>query len=176
MGPKSWAEGLRERRQNEEGAEMVEFAIVIGVFILLLYGIISFALIFLTQTSAQQAVDDASHSALATYNYQIGIGSTISAAQTAAASKATSTINSDLSWLRSSGVSCNSSPLSKTNPMQCTTAFTTGSSCASASSPSAECMTITTAYDYCDDPLIPNPVVGLVTPKTLTSTVTVSLP
>jgi Flp pilus assembly protein TadG len=172
MGPKSWAKRLRERRENEEGAELVEFAIVIMVFITLVYGIISFAMIFLTQTSAEQAADDASHAALATYNYEIGIGAPTSTAQTDAANTAQTTIDNDLSWLRSSGVLCASSAPTKSVPVQCATTFAAnGSSCAS-----AECLTITTAYDYGDDPLIPDPVLGLITPKTLTSTVTVSLP
>ena len=60
MGPRAWRipEGLRRRRDDEHGAEMVEFAFVVVLLIALLYGIITYGLILAAQATVTQAAAD----------------------------------------------------------------------------------------------------------------------
>jgi Flp pilus assembly protein TadG len=171
MGPSKWSQRLRQRQRDEDGAELVEFAIVVVVLITLLYGVISYALVFLTQTAAAQAANDASRAALATYNYDISIGDTTAAAETAATATAQSTVNNDLGWLRKPSTTCSASAPTSSTPVECATSYPTGSTCGSTA-----CLSITVAYDYAGDPLVPELALGVAMPSTLTSTVEVVLP
>ena len=154
MGPSKWSQRLRQRQRDEDGAELVEFAIVVVVLITLLYGVISYALVFLTQTAAAQAANDASR-----------------AAETAATATAQSTVNNDLGWLRKPSTTCSASAPTSSTPVECATSYPTGSTCGSTA-----CLSITVAYDYAGDPLVPELALGVAMPSTLTSTVEVVLP
>jgi Flp pilus assembly protein TadG len=188
MGSKKWARRLRWRRQNEEGAEMIEFAIVFALVLLpIFYGIISFGCLFLVKTSTAQAADDASRAGLTEYNYDIGIGDSTTTAETNAESVAASTVARDLNWLPNSSTCTSSSP-SSTHPIQCVSGFFSGSSatslptggtetCASGVSGETDtCFYVSIAYGYAQDPLIPPAVFAFVTPSTLTTTATQLVP
>ena len=77
--------GLRRRRDDEHGAEMVEFAIVVVLLIALLYGIITYGLILAAQATVTQAAADAARA---------GIVSSATAIATAEAQAGT-----DVGWM-----------------------------------------------------------------------------
>ena len=56
----------RRRRDDERGAEMVEFAVVVVLLIALLYGIITYGLILAAQATLTQAAADAARSGIVT--------------------------------------------------------------------------------------------------------------
>ncbi len=68
MGPRieSIAKRLRRRREDERGAEMIEFAIVVVLLITLLYGLITYGVILAAQSTITQAAADASRSGIVT--------------------------------------------------------------------------------------------------------------
>lgn len=55
---------LRTGRKNESGAALVEFALVIGIFMLVLYGLISFGMIMATKQRVTNAASEAARSAV----------------------------------------------------------------------------------------------------------------
>ncbi|MEA2703242.1 MAG: hypothetical protein QOJ69_1878 [Actinomycetota bacterium] len=76
--------GLR-RERGESGAALVEFALVVGLFVLILYGLISYGMILATKQRVTNAASEAARSA---------VGQTTDAA---AISAATTRVNSLLS-------------------------------------------------------------------------------
>ena len=79
MGPRTRRPKRRNRQGDERGAEMVEFAFVVVLLIMLLYGIISYGLILAAQSTITQAAADgaragiiASSSAITTSQTQAG--------------------------------------------------------------------------------------------------------
>ena len=66
LGTRAWRipEGLRRRREDEHGAEMVEFAVVVVLLIALLYGIITYGLILAAQATITQAAADATRAGI----------------------------------------------------------------------------------------------------------------
>ena len=95
MGTRAWKipEGLRRRRDDEHGAEMVEFAIVVVLLIALLYGIITYGLILAAQATVTQAAADATRA---------GIVSSTTAVATAEAQACT-----DIGWMnKTCGTPC----------------------------------------------------------------------
>jgi Flp pilus assembly protein TadG len=132
------------RRDDEGGAELVEFAIVVVLLVTLLYGIISFGLVFAVKNGANSAADDAARAALSAYNYDVTSGNPANAngdAQTAA----TAAVNRDLSWLGST--SCSSATPTSSAPKQCKGVIGT--------STSGPTFTETVTYDYSGAPLVP---------------------
>jgi len=59
---------LRTGRKNESGAALVEFALVIGIFMLVLYGLISFGMIMATKQRVTNAASEAARSAVGESN------------------------------------------------------------------------------------------------------------
>ena len=69
MGPRreNIAKRLRRRRDDDErGAELIEFAIVVVLLITLLYGIVTYGLILSAQATITQAAADAARSGIVT--------------------------------------------------------------------------------------------------------------
>jgi Flp pilus assembly protein TadG len=143
-----------ERRTNDEsGAELVEFAIVIVLLITILYGIITFGMILAAQSTLTQAAADAARAGLV-------------AGATNAAHTAELQAGSDVSWMdkgacNPSGtvITCYAAP-----PAPCP------------SNPSIQCLSVTVTYNYNESPLFPElPGLGLVTPSTISSTNVIQL-
>jgi Flp pilus assembly protein TadG len=157
---------FRRRRDDEGGAELVEFALIVVLLVALLYGIISYGLVFAFKNGSNSAADDAARAALSAYNFDMTAGDTTTVAQAAAQTAATNAVNRDLSWLGST--TCSSSAPTAAAPKQCTSVI--------GSSSSGPTFTETVTYDYSGAPLVPIlPGLNVITPTTITSTDTVLL-
>ena len=173
--PRTWRfpETLRRRRKDEHGAndergaEMIEFAIVVVLLITILYGIITYGLILAAQSTLTQAAADASRS---------GIVMSTSSAQI---STAEAQACNDIGWMNKtcgtpttfSSTLCTFSP----NPADAVTAFACEVACPS--NANAECLKTTLSYNYASTPLFPElPGLSVVTPTTLTSTNVLQVP
>ncbi len=150
---------LRRRRDDEHGAEMVEFAIVVVLLIALLYGIISYGLILAAQATITQSAADAARS---------GIISSSTAVATAEAQACT-----DIGWMNKTcgapatynTTTCTFSP----NPADAITAFACQMACPS--NANNTCLKVTVNYNYNSSPLFPEmPGLSVITPSTLSST------
>ncbi len=169
MGPRreDIARRLRRRREDDErGAEMVEFAIVIILLVTLLYGIITYGLILAAQSTITQAAADAARSGIVE-----GSGSTTCNGHTVSLAGCTAVAQAatDLGWMNQNGckeVVNGTTVVTSTGAITCTA--TTGA-CASVSTNT--CLTVTVSYAYSTSPLFPElPGLGVITPSTVSST------
>jgi Flp pilus assembly protein TadG len=177
LGPRTLniAKRLRQRRDDERGAELIEFALVVVLLITLLYGIITYGLILAAQSTITQAAADAARTGIVQ-----GTGTTtclgvtsVSAAGCAAVAQAAT----DLGWMNKG--TCTESVngttvLTGSGPITCS-ATICGSGTTACSSPSScttyQCLQVTVSYNYSSQPLFPElPGLGLFTPSTLSST------
>lgn len=159
------ARRLRRRHDDDErGAELIEFALVVVLLITLLYGIITYGLILGAQSTITQAAADAARS---------GIVSSSTAVATAEAQACT-----DVGWMsKTCGApatyntsNCTFSP----NPADAITAFACTENCPSNSVNT--CLAVTVSYNYSTTPLFPElPGLGVITPSTISSTNVVQL-
>ena len=62
--PNALARGRLRRERGESGAALVEFALVIGLFMLILYGLISYGMILATKQRVTNAASEAARSAV----------------------------------------------------------------------------------------------------------------
>lgn len=161
------AKRLRRRQEDEGGAEMVEFALVVVLLIALLYGIITWGLILAAQSTITQAAADAARAGIVqgtTSGNCQGVSNTSLAGCAAVEQAAT-----DVGWMNKGG--CNETVNGKaivtsSSPISCTA--TTGS-CASVAANT--CLTVTVAYAYSSSPIFPElPGLGVITPSTISST------
>jgi Flp pilus assembly protein TadG len=145
---------LKQRSNDETGAELVEFAFVIVLLITILYGIITYGMILAAQSTLTQAAADAARAGLT-----VGLQNAAVAAQGQA--------QSDVSWMDKG--TCGTLPTSNTI-IKCLAATEPCPSNTSMNA-STECLKVTLIYDYSDSPLFPElPGLGLITPSTITST------
>lgn len=142
--------GQRLFRRGESGAALVEFALVVGLFVLLLYGLISFGVIMATKHNVTTAASEAARAAVGAVD------------DTAAISTAQARI---LSALGTSGGRYAVGPgAGAPSIAPCNAALPLG----------ARCITVTITYDLDGHPVVPPaPGLGLVTPPRLTSTAVV---
>jgi Flp pilus assembly pilin Flp len=153
---------LRRRRDDEHGAEMVEFAFVVVLLIGLLYGIITFGLILAAQATITQAAADGARAGIVMSS---GGGSVGPPCTTTACVTAEAQAGTDVGWM-SKGT--------------CGTASTT-ITCVATEAPcpsnaNNECLTVKVTYNYSSSPLFPEmPGLSIVTPSTLTSTNTLQI-
>jgi Flp pilus assembly protein TadG len=158
------------QRDDERGAELVEFAIVVVVLVMLLYGLFLFGMSFGAKSTINHAADDASRAALATYNYDIGIGDSVTQAESDATTTAQQTIEKDLDWINSS-TTCGSSTPTSSTPEQCLVSFpTSGTLCGGNA-----CVEVTAAYDYAKSLPAPPLFSNIINISDLSSTSTVLL-
>jgi Flp pilus assembly protein TadG len=142
------------RHRDERGAEMVEFAFVVVLLIMLLYGIVSYGLILSAQSTVTQAAADGARAGIV--------------ATTSVAGSAEQAAGDDVTWMGKG---------------QCyePDATPTGSSTAAISCvavPEAcpsninnQCLKVTVSYSYASDPLFPIlPGLNIITPSTISST------
>jgi Flp pilus assembly protein TadG len=146
-------EGKRPRR-NEKGASAVEFALVLPLLVLLLFGIISYGVMLSFRQSLSQAAAEGARAAAVTFVENEKQDEAVGAVDAA---------------LDSFGVSCSAGNLLKgvTDVGSCT--VTLPGACTPAAATGVKCVTVTLTYDYRDHPVVPSfPGVGYVMPSQLT--------
>ena len=149
-------EKLKQRNEDESGAELVEFAFVVVLLITVLYGIITYGMILAAQSTLTQAAADAAQAGLV-------MGSSPAAVTTAQAQAA-----DDIGWMDRG--TCGTSSTSNT-VMKCLAVTE-----ACPSNASVQCLKVTVIYSYAQSPLFPElPGLGLITPSTISSTNVVQL-
>jgi Flp pilus assembly protein TadG len=162
LGPRTWevVQKLKRRgtKEDERGAEMIEFAIVVVLLITLLYGIITYGMILAAQATVTQAAADASRS---------GLVASASAVATAEAQA-----NTDIGWMSKDADTCyKNTTTTAADPINCTAVK---ENCPS--NASIQCLAVTVTYNYSSSPLFPElPGLGLITPSTISSTNVVQL-
>ncbi|WP_071334383.1 TadE/TadG family type IV pilus assembly protein [Burkholderia contaminans] len=148
-------------RRRERGATAIEFALMLPVFFLILYAIITYGMIFAAQQNLTLAATEGARAAL---NYQqVGSATSVQAAQQAAlaarAQAACTAATNLTTWLK--GATC-----AQTQQGNCSYDST------------MLCVQITLTYPYSQNPLIPAfPLLGslLPVPSTLIGTAMVQI-
>lgn len=180
MGPRTW-EVVQERKrrgtkEDERGAEMIEFAIVVVLLITLLYGIITYGVILAAQATVTQAAADAARAGLVLGSATTTCGSTSNTYSSACT--ADTQANTDLGWMDkgtcnqwASTTTGSANVVNEAGPITC---IATRETCPS--NAAIECLSVTVAYNYSSNPLFPEmPGLGLITPSTISSTNVVQL-
>jgi Flp pilus assembly protein TadG len=147
LGPRTWGKPNGPRRRDDErGAEMVEFAFVVVLLIALLYGIISYGLILSAQSTITQAAADGARA---------GIVASTTAVATAEAQAGT-----DVGWMNKGACGTSGTTI---------TCVATEAPCTS--NVNNQCLTVTVTYNYSAAPLFPElPGMGVIMPSTISST------
>jgi Flp pilus assembly protein TadG len=142
---------LRVRRRLV-GSAAVEFALVFPLLFVVLYGIVTYSVLFVAEQSLTLAAEEGARAAL---NYQSA--TSVAAALSARSSNACNVANQSTGWLGAYA--------------QC---VAQAQSCSYDSAMS--CVQVTLTYDYAGHPLVPTlPLLSLVLPQTLSSVATVQL-
>jgi Flp pilus assembly protein TadG len=173
----NFAKRLRRRHgEDERGAELLEFALVVVLLITLLYGIITYGVILAAQATVTQAAADAARSGIVQGTGTTDCnGSTVSAAGCAAVQEAAT----DLGWMNKNGCLEKVDTTTPTNTSyDVTPAANSGSpiTCTATIEPcpsnlSNTCLSMNVLYNYSAAPLFPElPGLGLITPSTISST------
>lgn len=132
---------VRDRRRDQRGAAAVEFALVLPILLLLVFGIIAYGYMLSFRQSMSQAAAEGARAAAVNVN---------------AGARETEAIAAVNEALGAYGVSCSDAG------MTCTYRLVKGTAdCAT------ECAEIQLSYDYDAEPLIPVPLVGFAMPDTL---------
>jgi len=140
------------RTRRARGNTAVEFALLFPLFFMVLYGIVTFSLIFVAQQTLTLAAEEG---ARATLKYQPA--KTDAEALTARVNAACPVANGLTNWLA--------------DVADCTT--TTGNCSYDAT---MTCVTVTLTYDYASNPLVPEvPLLNAVLPTQLTSSAMIQL-
>jgi Flp pilus assembly protein TadG len=133
----------RRPRRDESGAALLEFSLVFGLFVFILYGLIAFGMILALKQSVTNAATEAARSAVGCTNPCDPVA------------KATTTAQNRLGWLSTSQKAA----------LQITPTVGT---CAGGS---GQCITVVVTYPYKGHELVPPaPGLGLVTPNTISTT------
>ncbi|SFA80639.1 TadE-like protein [Collimonas sp. OK607] len=139
--------GARARTLGQHGVAAIEFAFIFPIFFLMLYGIITYGMIFLAQQSMTLAAEEGARAAL---RYTV-----VDADRGTAAC---ATVTPLVSWL------VHVDTCTPPAPMPC------------AASSSARCITVKVTYPYTTHPLVPSlPGMGIALPTTLGSSATVQI-
>jgi Flp pilus assembly protein TadG len=176
----NFAKRLRRRHgEDERGAELLEFALVVVLLITLLYGIITYGVILAAQATVTQAAADAARSGIVqgTGTQTCNGTNGVSAAGCAAVQEAAT----DLGWMNKNGcveTVVTTTPTNTTNnvtpaantgsPITCTA---TVEPCPSSANGSNICLSVAVSYNYGSAPLFPElPGLSVITPSTISST------
>jgi Flp pilus assembly protein TadG len=151
---------LRKRFQrSEDGAAMVEFALVIGLFVLVLYGLIAYGLALDLKQNMTHAATEGARAAIGAV--PIGTETPDQAAERVAKDAVTRAMSSFKQFDTSTMVEAHA------DAAQCQPNPPT---------PTAECITVTIKYPYKDKPIVPSaPGLGVVIPDTMTTKAVVEL-
>ncbi|MFP6558701.1 TadE/TadG family type IV pilus assembly protein [Paraburkholderia sp. B3] len=148
--------GKPTRRAMQRGTAAVEFAIVFPVFFLVLYAIITYSMVFLTQQSLTAAAEEGARAALV-WQSATSDGTALSERAAQACSRATTVV----SWLPVTATCTNAISAS---PSGCT------------NNPAMDCIQVTLTYAYGANPLVPIlPLLSIAIPQSLTGQATVQL-
>ena len=142
------------RRRTDDGAAAVEFALVLPLLVLLLFGIISYGVMLSFRQSLSQAAAEGARAAAVTFLEDDKQDEAIAAVDQA---------------LDSFGLTCAAPNLLKdgTDVGACT--VSTPGVCTPAAAAGVECVTVALTFDYRDHPIVPSfPGVGYVMPEQLT--------
>ncbi|KVD80896.1 pilus assembly protein TadE [Burkholderia sp. ABCPW 14] len=139
-------------RRFQRGATAIEFAILFPVFFMVLYGIVTYGMIFAAQQSLTLAATEGARAAL---NYQVA--QTQAAALSLRATAACTAASNLTGWL--TGATCSTS-----QNFTCSYDST------------MYCIQVTVTYPYASNPLVPTVALfNAVLPTTLTSQATVQI-
>ncbi len=170
MGPrtKNFAKRLRRRHgEDERGAELLEFALVIVLLISLLYGIITYGVILAAQATVTQAAADAARAGIV---QGTGTGSCAGTSGVSLAGcTAVTQAATDLGWMNKGACTeiVNGTTISTGAGAITCSALT--EACPSIATNT--CLSVTVSYNYSASPLFPElPGLGLITPSTISST------
>jgi Flp pilus assembly protein TadG len=146
----------RRIRRDERGAALLEFALVFGLFVFVLYALIAFGLILSTKNSITHAAAEGARSA-------IGVTDNTATSNDERVDAAKARVAQSLDWLGSKYVASDSP-----DPVI--------AHCTNSTSPTATCITVKVVYPYDLRPLVsPAPGLGLVTPSSFSATAVVEL-
>lgn len=146
-------------RRDQSGAAAVEFALVVGLFVFILYGLIAFGMILALKQSVTAASAEGARAVVGVPDdaTTTTVDERLLAARTAVTARLNwlgskySTSDVQVSWYDPSTLSCNYTSVPATPP-----------------SPATVCVRIT--YPYSTRPLVPTaPGLGLFTPSTISS-------
>lgn len=135
--------------RDEDGAVVVEFAVVFILFVTLVWGLITYGVIFAVQQSLTHAASEATRAVINMADVD-GDGDPENDAQ----ARAIEIVNDQLAWTGAGP------PVLDINPVM--------SDCGAAS----RCLTVTVTYDWQADPIVPS-ILDIVTPRTLSATAVV---
>lgn len=152
LGKASGSASGERTASRQRGVAAVEFALVFPLFFVILYGIVSFSLMFVAQQNLTLAAEEGARAAL---NYQQA--TTVSGALTARANAACAAATNMIATIVSSA-----------------TCVATPTTCSY--NASMDCVNVTLTYNYATDPLIPNlPLMNMAMPASLVSSAMVQL-
>jgi len=185
MAGEKWAAWLRRRQEDERGAELVEFAVVVVLLLMVVYGMVAVGLSLAARESINQAVADGAR--YGSVQPLDSSGNVTTATETAADNKAAN----ELGWLglgacgagkvvcNTGSTSCPSSftSLAGSGDMCVSASTGTGTACNSSSGvPTQTCLTVTVNYYYTTAPIFPLlPGFNLITPSDITSSATMQV-
>jgi Flp pilus assembly protein TadG len=151
--PRTWgARGTLTRRLHQRGTAAVEFAMIFPLLFMILYGIVTFSLIFVAQQNLTLAAEEGARAAL---NYQA----------------ATSTANALAARTTAACTAASNMVASLISSATCASSSTTCSYDAT-----MDCVKVTLTYNYASSPLVPNiPLVNFALPASLVSSAMVQL-
>jgi Flp pilus assembly protein TadG len=140
-------------QQWQRGSTAVEFALILPLFFLIFYAIVTYSVIFAAKQSLALAASEGARAALKFQPKASSAASALALRASAACATATGLVN----WIAT------------TTP--CTTTY---APCTF--DPSMQCVNVALKYDYGNKPLVPSlPLIGLPTPTTLTANAMVQL-
>jgi Flp pilus assembly protein TadG len=172
LGPRTWelVQRLGARRldgQDERGAELIEFAIVVVLLITLLYGIISYGLILAAQSTVTQAAADGARAGIVegTGTTTCGLAQSVSTAGCTAVAQAAT----DLGWMDKGQCAEVVNGTTVVTGAGVTTCTANTETCPS--NANATCLAVSVSYNYASSPLFPElPGLSVITPSTISST------
>lgn len=145
----------RRSGRDERGSVLVEFSFVFALFVLVIYALISFGMILATKNSLTHAAAEGARAAISAVEDPSLPGSERE-------KRALDQVGTSLNWLGDKYQPADAAAVIK--------------ACDAAAPAGPECITVTIVYPYETRPIVPPaPGLGLVTPKTLTSTAVVEL-
>lgn len=145
---------IRRRRGDDRGSVAVEFALILPVFLMLVYAGIAFGVAMSARATLTEAAADGARAA---------IGGTSATYQSMAAGQAKTAIDASLPSADTAGAITISTPTPVTP-------------CPHSGSSTSTCVTVAITYNYAAHPLIPNlPGMGVVMPSTMNVSYTVQV-
>ncbi len=144
--------GFRARRRRDDGAAAVEFALVVPLLVLLLFGIISYGVMLSLRQTISQAAAEGARAAAVEFTEDEKQAEGVAAVDEA---------------LNSFGITCAGGALVKNGGNVGSCEVTAPGPCQPAA-PGVTCVRVTITYDYRDHPIVPSfPGVGYVMPSQL---------